>query len=297
MSITSIGRDLISGLTKRLGVGGAEQTRATTESASPAAPAPAPRAQVPGWDGRDTFEASGTAAARPQETGGPTRPDLGQIQRDFQTADDSMVNWSPKAWGSVPIPFAPEYEVTATEGRMLDGLSASRGLAGLNTFNNIKDQALETSSRLYPTNGTPPSHVPSDRVGEWRGQDGHRDAFRHAYWNALMTREFGAEWTQQFATAHEGVPGNPADREAMDLYNNSVGRQIAIDNPNATPEELATLVQQAVTDGRMVLFDQQGQLQWSDRVPVGQHGLSNLVPGTGGQPVPDGNAEADQYFE
>ncbi len=295
MSISSIGRDLIGGITRRLGVGGAEQTRATTEAASPTASAPAARTQVPGWDGRDTFEASRTAATANPEPGGPTRPDLAQIQRDFQTADDSVVKWSPKAWGSVPIPFTPEYEVTATEGRMLDGLSASRGLLGLNTFNNIKDQALETSSRLYPTNGTPPGHVPSDRVGEWRGQDGHRDAFRHAYWNALMTREFGAEWTQQFATAHEGMPGNPADREAMDLYNNSVGRQIALDNPNASPEELATLVQQAVTDGRMVLFDQSGQLQWSDRVPVNQHGLSNLVPGTGGQPVPNGDVYADQY--
>ncbi|WP_163862535.1 DUF6973 domain-containing protein [Myxococcus eversor] len=295
MSISSIGRDLIGGITRRLGVDGAEPTRAKTETASGTAPAPAARAQVPGWDGRDSFEASRTTATATPEPGGATRPDLAQIQRDFQTADDSVVSWSPKAGGLIPIPFAPEYDVTATEGRMLDGLAASNGLLGLNTFNNIKDQALETSSRLYPTTGTPPGHVPEERVGEWRGQDGHRDAFRHAYWNALMTREFGAEWTQQFATAHEGMPGNPADREAMDLYNNQVGRQIALDNPNASPEELATLVQQAVTDGKMVLFDQRGQLQWSDRVPVNQHGLSNLVPGTGGQPVPGGDVYADPY--
>ncbi|AKF86673.1 hypothetical protein MFUL124B02_31215 [Myxococcus fulvus 124B02] len=293
MSITSIGRDVIGSITRRLGVGGAEQARATNETTSSTPTAPSRRAEVPGWDGRDTFEASRSPG--PSEPGSTARPDLAQIQRDFQTADDAVVSWSPKAGGVVPIPFAPEFEVTATEGRMLDGLAAQRGLVGLNTFNNIKDQALETSSRLYPTTGTPPENVPQSRVDEWRGQDGHRDAFRHAYWNALMTREFGAEWTKQFATAHEGMPFNAADREAMDLYNNQVGRQIALDNPTASPEQLATLVQQAVTDGKLVLFDQQNQLQWSNKVPVNQHGLSNLVPGTGGQPVPPGDVYADPY--
>ncbi|WP_164017041.1 DUF6973 domain-containing protein [Pyxidicoccus trucidator] len=294
----SIGRDLIGGIAKRLGVGGAEQTRATTQPASVSTPEPQ-QTRVPGWDGTSSFEAeSAQGAATARQLGGPaaaTRPDLGQIQRDYQVEDDQVVEWSPKAGGFIPIPFTPEYDITATEAKMLDGLSASRGLVGLNTFNNIKDQALETSTRLYPPPSNAPGHVPEDRVGEWKGQDGHRDAFRHAYWNALMTREFGAEWTQQFATAHEGLPGNPADREAMDLYNNEVGRQIAIANPNASPEELATLVQQAVTDGRTVVLDQRGELQWSDRVPLWQHGLTDNVPGQGGQPRPDGNASPDQY--
>lgn len=26
--------------------------------------------------------------------------------------------------------------------------------------------------------------------------DGHGDAFRHIYWNARMTQEFGPEWTE-----------------------------------------------------------------------------------------------------
>lgn len=282
-----------------------ELTRPEPSSRDASVGQSAQQARVPaGWDGSSAFESSGSAkggaagaSASKQVAGpgGPSRPDLARIQRDYQVEDDTVVSWSPKAGGFIPIPFTGEYNITATEAKMLDGLSVSRGLVGLNTFNNIKDQAFEVSERLYPSPGSIPSGVPADRQREWVGNDGHRDAFRHAYWNALMTREFGAEWTQQFATAHEGLPGNPADREAMDLYNNEVGRQIAIANPNASPEELATLVQQAVTDGRTVVLDSRGELQWSDRVPQWQHGLTDGTPGVGGQPRPDGNASADPY--
>ncbi|MBZ4415963.1 hypothetical protein [Myxococcus sp. RHSTA-1-4] len=297
MSINVRGGDSLSSILQRVG-------NAVKEIAKPA---PAPQgasvgqsvqqqARVPGWDGTSSFEtasAKGTSAAAPAPAA--SRPDLGRVLRDYQVQDDQTTKWSPKAGGLIPIPFTGEYTITQTEAKMLDGLSVSRGLVGLNTFNNIKDQAFEVSDRLYPNPSSTPGHVPADREREWMGNDGHRDAFRHAYWNALMTREFGAEWTQQFATAHEGLPGNPATREAMDLYNNEVGRQIAIANPNASPEELATLVQQAVTDGKMVVLDQSGQLQWSDRVPYGQHGLTDGVPAAGGQPVPNGDASARQY--
>jgi hypothetical protein len=43
----------------------------------------------------------------------------------------------------------------------------------------------------------------------------------------------------------------------------------------------------------MVVIDSGGSLQWSDRVPYGQHGKANDPPATGGNPVPDGNASAD----
>lgn len=34
-------------------------------------------------------------------------------------------------------------------------------------------------------------------------EDGRADAFRHAYWNALGTAEFGSNITQIFTDAHE----------------------------------------------------------------------------------------------
>ena len=126
----------------------------------------------------------------------------------------------------------------------------------------------------------------------WPTNDGHNDAFRHAFWNARLTSEFGSEWTAQFATAHEARPGNPGMREAMDLYNNEVGRRIAIDNSRATTAQLADLVQQAVRNGDLVVVDQGGRLAWSNSVAVGHHGVSPSSPAAARLPVPDGNASA-----
>jgi hypothetical protein len=88
------------------------------------------------------------------------------------------------------------------------------------------------------------------------------NAFRHAYWNALMgqhTSYFNPPVTNfvvEFANAHEAYPRNPNDAwenafRDMDLYNNNVGRQIGINNLSATSQQLATLVQQALNSGQL----------------------------------------------
>ena len=220
------------------------------------------------------------------------KPPLEQIIRDYQVQDDQVTNWSPTALGAIPIPFTGEYRVTETEAELLDNLSFNRGLMGLNTFNTIKNRAFNESENQFPQPSNIPAYVPNERQAEWVGNDGHRDAFRHAYWNSLLVRNFGEEWTNQFTTAHEALPGNPATREAMDLYNNQVGRQIAIDNPEANDAEIADLVRQASDNGELIVIDQSSKLAWSNQVPLWQHGLTDGTPGRGGQPVPEGNASA-----
>ncbi|MEQ8973394.1 MAG: hypothetical protein RIE73_23695 [Coleofasciculus sp. C1-SOL-03] len=220
------------------------------------------------------------------------KPPLEQIIRDYQVQDDQVTNWSPTAFGAIPIPFTGEYRVTETEAELLDNLSFNRGLMGLNTFNTIKNRAFDESENQFPQPSNIPAYVPDERQAEWVGNDGHRDAFRHAYWNSLLVRNFGKEWTNQFTTAHEALPGNPATREAMDLYNNEVGRQIAIDNPEANDVEIADLVRQASDNGELIVIDQSSKLAWSNQVPLWQHGLTDGTPGRGGQPVPEGNASA-----
>lgn len=220
-----------------------------------------------------------------------TRPELSKILSDYQVQSDKMTDWRPSGFGVIPIPFTKKYKITETEAKLLDRLSRDRGLVGLDTFNDIRNQVFQVAEKHFP-NSAIPAYVPDGRKREWLGNDGHRDAFRHAYWNALLTKEFGAEWTTQFTTAHEGLDSNPAVREAMDLYNNEVGRQIAISNPNATEEQLANLVKQAVDNGEMVVVDQSGNLAWSNQVPLGSHGLVDNTPGKGGKPLPVGDASA-----
>ncbi len=221
------------------------------------------------------------------------------IRANYQVQGDTTTMWGPKAWGLIPIPFMDERELTQTEADMLDRLSASRGLLGLDRFKDIRDLAFDVSEERYPAPSVPPPNAPIDNpqtpqneYAAWILNDGQRDAFRHAYWNALLTSEFGEEWTGQYAIAHEALPGNPATREAMDLYNNEVGRQIAAHNPGASDERLAELIQQAADDGDLVVIDANGNLARSNDVPLWRHGTTGNASLPGVQPVPGGNASA-----
>jgi len=211
------------------------------------------------------------------------------IERN-QVMEDTTEEWSPKAWGVIPIPGAESKVLTSTEGRLLDSLTTSRGLVGLYDFREIRDEAFSVSEAQFPDPGTIPSYVPAKRAREWKNNDGHRDAFRHCYWNARLTRDFGYSWTRQFATAHEALPGNPAAREGMDLYNNKVGRIIARDNPDADADELATLVREAVDEGRLIVIDRSGNGAWSDEVALWEHGLAPTGTRAGVIAVPAGDA-------
>lgn len=232
-----------------------------------------------------------------------SRPSLAAIKRDFQVSEDSIVQYTPRLAGIIPLSGARA--LTATEARLLDGLQNMRGLIGLDNFRNVADDAFATADRRFSTNfpvsAAAERQIQAAPAGErqalrdrWPTNDGHNDAFRHAYWSARLTQEFGADWARQFTTAHEAVPSstnNSAVREAMDLYNNSVGIRIAQQNPNASPQRLADLVETAVRNGETVVVGSTGQLAWSDQVAVGNHGRA--APGTagGGQAVPDGRAD------
>lgn len=205
------------------------------------------------------------------------RPSLDSILRDYQVQPEETISWKPNYVGW--LPFAPSQTVTKTEGELLSNLQNARGLVGLNEFKGIRDDALRTAQERYP--GAP-------------GADSHLDAFRHAYWNALMVREYGEDFARDFATAHEGS-AETADSEAMDLYNNEVGRRIAVENPDASPEELANLIQQAVDRGEMVVIDGKGELAWSDQVAVGQTGTANDPQTDGGAAPPDGDSYPEGY--
>ncbi|TLF78360.1 WXG100 family type VII secretion target [Nocardia cyriacigeorgica] len=161
-------------------------------------------------------------------------------------------------------------KVTASEAEMLDRLSLGDKIR----FYRIKSEAEDTAKEIFG--------------GE---QDDHTDAFRHAYWNALMTQEFGEDWTKEYTSKHEARGDNAAVREAMDLYNNEVGRTIALQNPDADSDELREKVRQAVDSGNTVIIDQNKNLNWTNQVQNG-HTVNSaefdqnpfFLPGS---PVPD----------
>ena len=73
------------------------------------------------------------------------------------------------------------------------------------------------------------------------------DAFRHAYWNALMAFELNATNAKTFADAHE-CNGTTLSHQ-MDYHNNQVGRNIGASQTNR--DQLASHVMLALNNGQL----------------------------------------------
>jgi hypothetical protein len=137
------------------------------------------------------------------------KPTRDSIERNYQVPQEAVKDWSPKLFGSIPVgEIGGKRELTLTEGKLLDNLTRDRGILGLQEFKTISEDAFATSK----TRSVPPTVVPAnveaqiqkfptdrqDKVrNAWPTNDGHTDAFRHAYWNTRLTSEFGVGWTTQ----------------------------------------------------------------------------------------------------
>ncbi|UVJ39247.1 WXG100 family type VII secretion target [Arthrobacter sp. CJ23] len=192
------------------------------------------------------------------------RPSPQEILDKYQVSDAKTTKW-PSDWDPLRL-VVDQRRVTEKEAELLNGL----GPLEMNAFKGIHDDAFSVADERFPS--------PDQN-------DDQNDAFRHAYWNALMVKEYGAEWAEDYATAHEQLPGNPAPREAMDLYNNEVGRNVAIAHPDASAEELADLIEQAVKNGDTVVVGQDLLPHPSNEIPMDQTGDANdAAPAPGHNP-------------
>ncbi|MET9026998.1 hypothetical protein ABZW96_15480 [Nocardia sp. NPDC004168] len=192
----------------------------------------------------------------------PEDPELAKILNKYQTAPSkSGASLWPSGLLLTEIRLlSPDFQptlMTPEEAALVSTLLMKpTGVADVAAFFELKSQAENAAKAAYPD-------IPS----AWA--DDHGDAYRHMYWNALMTQKYGEEWTASFATAHEGTGANTPAREAMDLYNNEQGRKIAVDHPDASPEELQRLVRQRIDAGQAIVIDNRQQIEWSNRVPIG----------------------------
>lgn len=201
----------------------------------------------------------------------PSDPELARILLENQVKEDEMVIWPDgiilDALRLKDPNFTPA-SMSKGEAELLESLIMDKGIwnaqATLDEFQAIKLQAENAG-----------------KSGEYEVSqfDGQGDAVRHAYWNALMTDKYGADFAEKFATAHEGI-GGPANREAMDLYNNNIGRQIALENPGASADELRSKVEAAVKDGKMIVVSAANpqappQITWSNQVAPQDTGQTN----------------------
>ena len=81
------------------------------------------------------------------------------------------------------------------------------------------DKALLVARENYPANTL---------------HNGIGDAFRHCFWNALMTLSVGRTSAKKIADLHEDVnTTGPEAERIMDLKNNEIGRQAGSESKDA----------------------------------------------------------------
>jgi hypothetical protein len=102
---------------------------------------------------------------------------------------------------------------------------------------------------LYRDYISPTRKSKSDAEAEekriWGGnyRNGRSDGFRHAYVNTLLAKRCALWWADAIMTAHESeTPASEAKEKAMDLNNNAAGRNVWLDNKNATDAKLSDRV-------------------------------------------------------
>jgi RHS repeat-associated protein len=175
------------------------------------------------------------------ESCGETRPDLEQLSQEFESFE--LTEETKSFFGTNLTP--DEYELVS-----LHWVRARK-------IQQIVNDSFAVSGALF-----------------WQLDDDQNlhndigDAFRHSYWSALMTREFGSEFAEEFTTAHETGTREDARREIfMDMHNNSVGIQIG-QTFQGTDAELIVEVFNALQDGSLVVYNmQQDKYFYSDAYP------------------------------
>lgn len=73
-------------------------------------------------------------------------------------------------------------------------------------------------------------------------------------WNAVMTDKIGEEKAKKFADAHENIPNNPIEHMKMDLHNNELGRQIAIQYAGQGYDIFSQKIQEAINNGEAMVL-------------------------------------------
>lgn len=102
--------------------------------------------------------------------------------------------------------------------------------------------------------------IAENKTNEWYKNyttwQGNGDAFRHAYWSALMTKKIDRDFAYEAGLAHEGLSkgysfSEQVDDTKMDISNNYSGRILGDDNSSESDGDLAKIIKKACSKGKL----------------------------------------------
>jgi RHS repeat-associated protein len=155
--------------------------------------------------------------------GPPSTGDAHNRELDmFQRAEHDRVAQQ-QARQRPPCPPVPPNRPVGRKGQMRAALEDPIGALAADEARQVAEAAQE------------------ERFPGLSGRNNIKDAWRHFYWSYAMTKLMGAGRAKAFGDAHEANwPNNPANEQAMDTWNNEVGRAMASDpRYNGVPTAVA----------------------------------------------------------
>ncbi|MGM0864553.1 MAG: DUF6973 domain-containing protein [Bacillota bacterium] len=102
---------------------------------------------------------------------------------------------------------------------------------------------------------------------------GNGDAYRHAFWSALMTKHIGRTFAYEAGYAHEGLKTGAATSsldKKMDISNNYQGRIDGTNKNSLSDLQLAEYILDSVSDGDKVRIRVQTSVNYTDII-LGVH--------------------------
>ena len=137
-----------------------------------------------------------------------SRVELARARTATGSKDALRVDSSSAAAASADVSFPSYFSSSGLE--KVSCVLVIANASACDTARNNAQAALNLAAARYPSS-----------VHNGRG-----DAFRHCYWNGLMTVSIGVSSAERIAGNHEAVSSNPQSEKTMDLYNNSRGRWV-----------------------------------------------------------------------
>lgn len=93
--------------------------------------------------------------------------------------------------------------------------------------------------------------------------DGKQDAFRHGYWNILMTRDIGATHAKEISDIHEKYNPGTSMQKTMDDFNNFAGRGL-FPGGNPSNSTLVDIIKTGMTNGYFCYINSFGEFKMTN---------------------------------